>query len=287
MTDILICGTWRCGSTMVCEDLTLTGVLGRPEEYLNRWDEHAALDWKAEFQSVRDRCTTDNGVFSVKLMASHLRKIDVLLSTFSPPSNVPYFPHVVGAFRDPFWVHIKRRDRVAQAISSYVAVKTNVYHLVGSRSGFRPGKASSDRPPPVVYDYQEIMRHWLVLQQHELIWEQFFAAANIKPLTIWYEDVADSSAAPLIAESVGVSISDTRTPRNLRKLANAHNDALREAFLMELMSGKVPTFERHAAKNPNLTGGPSFYRRLVDTLPEPLQIAGSRLKRAFLPRSSG
>lgn len=94
-------------------------------------------------------------------------------------------------------------------------MKTNVYHLIVSRSGFVPGNASSDRPPPVAYDYQEIMRHWLVLQHHELIWEKFFSATNITPLTIWYEDVADSSAAPLIADAVGISNSDTQTSRNL------------------------------------------------------------------------
>jgi LPS sulfotransferase NodH len=32
MTEIILCATQRCGSTMVIEDMRNTGVLGMPEE---------------------------------------------------------------------------------------------------------------------------------------------------------------------------------------------------------------------------------------------------------------
>lgn len=283
MPDILICGTWRCGSTMICEDLANAN-LGRPQEHLNRWDDKAKRDWQAEFAGIRTLCTTPNGVFATKLMAGHLRKVDALLGTFLPAGNAAHYPVLASAFDDPLWVRVRRRDTVAQAVSSYVAKSTGIYHLVGSKktSVFRPGGSFLRRPEHLKYDFMGIMRQWVILRRHDLVWDEFFAGAGIEPLTIWYEDHAETSAAPRIADAAGLSI-ETVGDRNLRKLADERSDALRAAFIRELMTGDQAPLDRKSLEFASI-GPDTRYRRAISSLPVPVQRLGSRVKQAILRR---
>src|SRR5579864_9417497 len=70
----LVCGTPRCGSSLLCEALKNTGVAGRPEEYFWRgdesfWRERWGVSTYEEYLTrAIEQGTTSNDVFSAKLM---------------------------------------------------------------------------------------------------------------------------------------------------------------------------------------------------------------------------
>src|SRR3989442_2258947 len=73
-TSYLICGTPRCGSSLLCEALINTGIAGQPEEYfLPRnelvWQERWGTSTYAEYlANIIKQFTTPNGVFGAKMM---------------------------------------------------------------------------------------------------------------------------------------------------------------------------------------------------------------------------
>lgn len=234
MRNIIICGTQRCGSTMVCEDMTNTGQLGYPEERMGQWRYSVETDWAAELEKVRALGTTPNGVFSIKLMAGQIVRIEQCLATIVPPSTAPVLPHLMAAFPNATWVWVRRRDTLLQVISNFVASATGKYHLIEKNNTFMPGKATSVRPDTLPYDYKAIMRHWAALQAYSLKWAEFFDANGIKPLTIWYEDAAHTPATQQIAEAAGVSLTGQAVPRKLKKMADGRSDELRRRLVADL-----------------------------------------------------
>lgn len=238
MRDILLCGTWRCGSTMVCEDLANSQALGIPNETLCRWDEKdTTQNWKDTLDEVREGASTSNGVFSTKLMAAHMVKINFCLSSFVDPSPaVGALPYLASAFRDPLWVWIERNDVIAQAISSFVAVKTGTYHLITNKRGYLPGKANKNRPDVIPYDFDGILKHWSTLRRHNLMWESFFRTNKISPMRLSYEDAAERPVAPQIAEIAGIQLQNFDSTRNLRKLADERSVEMHDRFSRDLLA---------------------------------------------------
>jgi LPS sulfotransferase NodH len=247
-STIIICGTQRCGSTMVCEDLTSTGVLGRPEEYFLSWkptppDSGAEVDWRSKFDDVIAKATTPNGVRAFKLMANQLRHLDACLRTFIDPVEDMAFPHIVGAFPDAIWVWISRRDRLDQAISHVVARSTGVYHAVKRTSGFVPGSAMTETgyrnaEQNVAYDFRAFISEWHTINTANLAWQGFFARNRIKPLHLLYEDIISPKGRQGYVSQIGARAKVEIPPlqeRNLTKLSNPLYADFRKRILADLL----------------------------------------------------
>ena len=85
MTEIILCATQRCGSTMIVEDMRNTGVLGVPEEWFIPWDpQKTDINWAENLAGVRKRATGENGVMAIKVMANQLHNIEACLETVIP-----------------------------------------------------------------------------------------------------------------------------------------------------------------------------------------------------------
>jgi LPS sulfotransferase NodH len=95
-------------------------------------------------------------------------------------------------------VYLRRRNRLAQAIS---------YARASSSGVWRKEQESSDTSP-VEYsdDALEAAERGIIFQ--EVVWEQMFGELGIEPLTIWHEDaLADGTAvAEAVATYLGVTI---------------------------------------------------------------------------------
>lgn len=239
---IVVAAVQRSGSTMICDDMTRTGVLGRPEEWFLSWQSRSGCDWSAELEAVRQRGTTDNGVFAVKLMANQLAGTDRRLATFLPAARGTH-PHLLRFLNseETTWVWVRRRDTLAQAISHYLAKQSGVYHIRKSNAGFLPGAAvfeptfrekTAGEPP---YDFAAILREWHILAQHEMVWQQFFDLNAIAPTVFWYEDLVALDAGPVIASLVRLARPDgDPSKRNIAKLPPERNDTIRARFLADL-----------------------------------------------------
>lgn len=240
---IIICGTQRCGSTMVCEDLASTGVLGKPEEHFLSWVPKRHVDWQAEFRAARTRGSSPNGISAHKMMANQLRNIDACLATFLKPAQAVAYPHLMAAFPDALWVWIRRRDVLGQALSHIVAKATGVFHAVKKTSGFLPGSAMTEagfqsKTFDVPYDFQAVMQEWHLINRGNLVWEAFFELNGIAPVCLEYEvaSTPDGRHAYLhdIADRLGVRIGAIGE-RNLSKLNHGISREFRARAFKDLL----------------------------------------------------
>ena len=195
----------RSGSTLLCRMLWETGGAGAPKEYLNpaqirdwevrlgeslwvrarhralvgpltvlagrgRWDDCRLA---AYLSRLRSRRSTSEGWFGLKLHYHHFRRFFL-----EPGRSVERF---LGPTR---WVAIRRRDRLAQAVSWARALQSGRW-------------ASHQRPRwPAVYCRPQI--EWLQrrIVEQESGWERYFERERIEPLRLEYEDLAaDPEAA--------------------------------------------------------------------------------------------
>jgi LPS sulfotransferase NodH len=239
MTDLVLCATQRCGSTMIIEDMRNTGVLGQPEEWFVPWRaDKQDVDWRVALESVRKRATGSNGVMAVKVMANQLYDIDACLSgVFKTPPKSD-FPRFHWAFRKAKWIKLNRRDVVEQAVSRVMSQQTGINHATANAddphfAGNLLKGYTADYNSETVYRYPAILREVTSIVLENLAWSRFFAANGITPVEFVYEDVvADEGMSHLdvLASLAGLTDPPPRQPRKMVKLANARNAEWRERF---------------------------------------------------------
>jgi trehalose 2-sulfotransferase len=173
----IVASSYRSGSNYLCQELWRTGVLGSPVEFLNPYDALPAVMNRFKASSPADyitkliaRRSSKNGVFGLKTHSHHfevfLKQYPQLLETLAPVT----------------FIHINRRNKLAQAVSMAKALQTD----------FWTSRIESERPP-VEYDRELIAKCLEEVEAQELKWPQWFAAHNITPFQVLYEDlIADT-----------------------------------------------------------------------------------------------
>lgn len=200
----VIAATPRTGSHLLSNALTSSGIAGAPREWLPRWTPDNApvtalermrlvtqppreteYDPAADAEFIRQfiaNGTTANGVFGTVMhwlvLQDAVRRFQVFLGTAESE------PHRVLSLGFPnlSYVWLRRRDKVAQAVSWYKAVQTGVY--VGR------GKAGAVDPDSMRFDYGKIRHLLSAANSFENAWSSFFSSNGIKPLVLYYEDLA-------------------------------------------------------------------------------------------------
>ncbi|MCC7273756.1 MAG: hypothetical protein IT561_13885 [Alphaproteobacteria bacterium] len=189
----VVAATPRSGSTLLAELLRSTGVLGVPGEYLHTGDyvprlgrrlgfgrDGGPIDIDRYLPEVVRRRTSPGGRFGIKIHFRHLQ----------PALRLPI---VRAMLRASDFVHIRRRDRLGQAISYAVALDSGEW----SRLSGEAAEVGEDRP----YDDARLRRIMSDLGAEEDGWQQFYEANGIEPALIWYEDLTVdpvSALAPLL-----------------------------------------------------------------------------------------
>jgi len=93
------------------------------------------------------------------------------------------------AFGRPHYIHLKRQDNVAQAISRLRAEQSGLWH----RSADGSERERSAPPAPEVYDADLIAGLVHEAEADNRNWDAWFAKHKIEPLRLTYEEL---SAAP-------------------------------------------------------------------------------------------
>jgi len=156
MTTYMIAFTARSGSTLLCDYLTANG-LGYPTEYFqhpfgvaNKWHYDQLGCPPDDFMGFVSRLLVlraNNGIFGAKITWDQknalLEEANRYNSTF----------HDMGDLSPGIkWIYLRRRDKVAQAVSLWRAAKTGRWH-------------STDPLPPnpyPPYDYFAIFRYFFL-----------------------------------------------------------------------------------------------------------------------------
>ncbi len=241
-TNYLIAFTVRSGSTLLCDYLSANG-LGQPMEYFqhpfgvaNRWayDLTGAQpdDFAGYLRGLPVTCGR-HGIFGAKIAWDHKNVLlDECRRHGLPAADVAdLFPGVR-------WLHLKRRNRAAQAVSAWRAVASGRWHSVDPDSA---------RPAPA-YDYFGVFRFFFSILVEEQLWEHYFGRGGVVPLTLYYEDLVDDpqrvlaqAASHILGAAsppggVGAFSLETR----LIPLRDAYSAGLESRFLDDLYRIGVP-----------------------------------------------
>jgi trehalose 2-sulfotransferase len=178
---------------LLCGLLDSSGVAGHPASYFNRKGLHDyADDWRiarprdgrideAFVRAARTAGKTSNGVFGGRIMAESLPElIGGLAAAAAVPavSDVDLLSAQLGQLR---FVHLRRCDVVAQAVSWARSVQTHFWH---------PGEAVLPGGQDPHYDEELIGRLVATLERAEADWAAWFAAQGIAPCEVTYEELA-------------------------------------------------------------------------------------------------
>lgn len=192
LRSVIICATPRTGSTLLCALLAASGTGGRPESWYRAEDRAAyEADWgvgpgvSAGFLSAAIRAGTDDtGTFGLRVQAPSLQPmLAELRGLFGPLLDVQLLERAFGPCQ---FIHIRREDDVAQAVSRLKAEVSQVWHLDGTEAAPR-GEAS--------YDATRLDQFRAEAAAGNAAWEAWFTATGIAPARLVYEDFSTAPAA--------------------------------------------------------------------------------------------
>lgn len=234
----------RTGSNLLCRALRDTGRLGDPDEWLGRSKLHDRLvaaglnasgstsaypqprDF-AEYVAMLGSSTTSCGVFGVKV---HWYQMSAAMAD----GWVRGLPDVVPstARGQMTVVRLRRADRVAQAVSIYLAQQTGIYVLPADGSRHNPVR--HERPywgEQAAADVNgELSQIMASIHQSEQAWDEHLTRLDVPVLSVEYESIVADYVTTVreVVDFVGggdIGESDVPRPSTLRQ-ANELNDRL-------------------------------------------------------------
>jgi LPS sulfotransferase NodH/2-polyprenyl-3-methyl-5-hydroxy-6-metoxy-1,4-benzoquinol methylase len=180
----IVASSYRSGSNYLCWEFWRTGVLGAPVEFLNPYDALPVFMNRFKASSPADYIvkliehrSSKNGVFGLKTHSHHFEAF------------LKQYPGLLKALAPVTFIHINRRNKLAQAVSMAKALQTD----------FWTSRIESERPPPQ-YDRGLIEKCLVEVEQQELRWPRWFEANNITPFRVLYEDLI--AATPKVVRSI-------------------------------------------------------------------------------------
>jgi trehalose 2-sulfotransferase len=184
----IIASTVRTGSYLLSEGLDATGRAGHPREifcperrgmYEGEWQLPEGVVFDDFLRTALVKGMTKNRVFGTKIHRHHLEPLARECKFSGEPSQL-----LRKLFPGAKYVHLRRRDRRAQAISWYRAKITNEWWRI---HGVTPSGLTGAIPE---FHAPEIRRKEFELERQEQAWEAFFADASIESITMDYETLA-------------------------------------------------------------------------------------------------
>lgn len=181
----------------MCGLLDSSGVAGHPRSYFNRRGLHEyATNWRvarpderinsAYVQAALTAGRTPNGVFGGRLMAESRPELlaDLAAEASQPPaSDLELLSESFGRLR---FVHLRRIDVVAQAVSWAKAQQTHFWH---------PGERVEPGAEDPHYDEELIEKLVAAIERFEADWNAWFAQQHVTPFEVTYEELAADPVA--------------------------------------------------------------------------------------------
>ena len=216
--SVIFCATARTGSTMVFDDFR--NVLGYEpvdseilyEEIIHK---RTTQTW-AELWPALQRDWRVGAFWCVKVMYHYTPYISRFIAgqplgrtapvrSFAPADCDDFHRF----FKDAVWVHVRRRDVYAQAVSMYFAETTGVWES-------RDTQAAPNIVAPA-YDRDKILGYLRGFIEERRQWDLFFSHYDITPLSIDYEDAIGGYPQYLkpLLERLGLRALQPLPPRRL------------------------------------------------------------------------
>jgi LPS sulfotransferase NodH len=246
----LVCATQRSGSTLLCELLRATDVAGVPDEYFERLrgtglprqprqyfedpplqdiadrlpptvagrPEHLG-EFEAWFRYVLQRATTTNGVFGAKMMWNYLDEFKVRMAELPGLEGLSFNEKLDAVFPRLKIIFIRRRDKVAQAVSLWRAIQTQQWR---TESESDSEEVDGNGAPDIGYDYRAIEHLLDELHRWDARWEDWFHATGREPIRVFYDEFTVSRAATIgrILDELGIDPPEPEGKKPLKRQAD-------------------------------------------------------------------
>jgi LPS sulfotransferase NodH len=148
------------------------------------------------FDEIIARTRTPNGVFGIKMMWSEMQKLRqgsrwIVRRDCHTNWRLDVLPNL-------HYIRVSRRDRIRQAISLYLAVRTERWHKMRRDQHLAPAwplealdaeLADSMTRRHIIDD---IAAHLAFIREQENAWRTFFEADRITPFEVAYEDLINA-----------------------------------------------------------------------------------------------
>ncbi len=196
----IICSTMRSGSTLLCDLLTNTKLVGKPQEFfLKKWEEKSKLysiNYPEYLQKTLELFASSNGVSGVKLMWCTCEEVLQRLRKSNEHTSQSDLELLEQIFPNLQFIFISRRHKLRQAISLARSVKTKQWNKYqdsqnpGKASFNRYGNISNSKKNPYPYISPGSLEIYLAqIQKDESAWFKFFEENNIEPQIMIYEEL--------------------------------------------------------------------------------------------------
>ena len=242
---VLVCSHPRSGSTLLGEGLYFAGGLGCPLEYFHagfrpgiasRWGCPALPEYAS---AVHQRRTDPSGTLSVKLFWRDMAELATELAPGQfddlhdcpPEATSPDTYREIAALLAPLfpaadYIHLVRRDRVRQAVSSTAVTQTGIWRQIPEM-----GKRTEAAPPR--FDFATIERLIAYADFCHRHWRGFFAAIGTVPYVVAYEDLARDYPAAMRAVLDHLGSDAVPAPVRMTRQADMRTEAMVLQFLKE------------------------------------------------------
>jgi trehalose 2-sulfotransferase len=255
----IICTNPRSGSWLLSKGLASTSVAGNPTEWFHvqeeqerraRWrmDNPTDLTLEGYLRAALLESMTGNGVCGIKLHYYQFAELPRKMQALPGWRGMSAAQVLSAMFPDAEYVWLRRRDRVRQAISLYIASQTNQWWSVNGSGAQNEAEAGADPQ----FDPIAIAGFETRLQQNDRNWQAFFETNPITPLVIDYEALASDYSGTITKVLQWLCIPGAEStiipPPQLRRQSTARNEewvALYTAFKRDhpdaLVGATAPT----------------------------------------------
>jgi trehalose 2-sulfotransferase len=186
----VVCTIPRSGSNLLTDGLRATRQAGMPKQFFlpkseARYGAEIGLDPEPDYpgyvRGIVNTKTTRNEVFGFKLMSWYLddfltRLRDTRAFGGAATDDLTMLRNAFPRLR---FVHIVRRDRLRQALSTARALQTGLWKV-------QEGKTAIREPE---FDAELIEQSLREAEQQEMIWHSFFRRLGIVPFQVEYEEL--------------------------------------------------------------------------------------------------
>lgn len=215
----LLCSSPRCGSTLLGEMLYATGVAGDPLEYLNglyvashlrQFAPSGKLSIQQYLGEIQKRCTSPNSYFGVQIHFAHFNR-----TIGQHPGQALEFLRAQDRV-----VLLRRRDRVAQAVSLYRATATGIYSSLDEERQTEAEKTSV-KNQDIPYDQNKITEFLKGVIWQDVGWETLLLRYHIPHKELYYEDLTADyhRQSRKVLEYLNLAVNpEDIPPQKLRKL---------------------------------------------------------------------
>jgi LPS sulfotransferase NodH len=246
----LVCATQRSGSTLLCELLRATDVAGGPDEYFEGLRETGLArqprqyfedpsvqdiaerltptlpgrpeqpgDFEPWFRYVLQRGSTLNGVFGAKMMWNYLDDFKLRMAELPGLGDLSFNERLEAVFPRLKIIFMRRRDKVAQAVSLWKAIQTQQWR---TESESDSEQVETDETPDAQYDYRAIEHLLNELHRWDARWEDWFHATGREPIRVFYDEFTVSRAATIgrVLDALGIDPPAPQGKKPMRRQAD-------------------------------------------------------------------